>query len=124
MRSVVDSAYSFFAFSINTINVSSNVTAYGSRSANVHKRPTVERSEINPDGGHTYLVTFQNQWAMCEMEVLMSNPPVSIMTLHQGNELKGSFRTADVFCCKCKVASRIKGMRDNDRRLKKLGVHF
>jgi hypothetical protein len=68
MRSVVDSAYSFFAFSINTINVgrllqysgqiSSNVTAYGSRSANVHKRPTVERSEINPDGGHTYLVTF------------------------------------------------------------------
>jgi hypothetical protein len=33
-------------------------------------------------------------------------------------------RTADVFCCKCKVASRIKGMRDNDRLLKKLGVHF
>ena len=32
---------------------------------NVHKRPMVERSEINPDGGHTYLMTFPE--SMCNV---------------------------------------------------------
>ena len=107
----VDSAYGF-AISIDTINVggslqysgqiSSNAAADGSRSSiaqilenmsNVHGRPTVERSEMNPDGGHTYLVTFPTSMGnVPEMEVFMSDLPVSIKTLQHGNELEGSFR--------------------------------
>mmetsp|Transcript_25263 Transcript_25263/g.52844 ORF Transcript_25263/g.52844 Transcript_25263/m.52844 type:complete len:1508 (+) Transcript_25263:155-4678(+) len=107
----IDSAYSF-AISIDTIHVggslqysgqiSANAAADGSRSsiaqilenmANMHERPSVERSEINPDGGHTYLVTFPTSMGnVPEMEVFMSDLPISITTLQQGNELEGSFR--------------------------------
>ena len=107
----IDSAYGF-AISIDTINVggslqysgqiSANAAADGSRSsiaqilenmANVHERPMVERSEINPDGGHTYLVTYPTSMGnVPEMEVFMSDLPISITTLQQGNELEGSFR--------------------------------
>ncbi|KAL3774885.1 hypothetical protein ACHAW5_007303 [Stephanodiscus triporus] len=107
----IDSAYGF-AISMDTINVggslqysgqiSSNAAADGSRSsiaqilenmANVHGRPTVERSVMNPDGGHTYLVTFPTSMGnVPEMEVFMSDLPVSITTMQQGNELEGSFR--------------------------------
>lgn len=48
---------------------------------------------MNPDGGHTYLVTFPTSMGnVPEMEVFMSDLPVSIMTLQHGNELEGSFR--------------------------------
>ena len=107
----IDSAYGF-AISIDTINVggslqysgqiSSNAAADGARSsvaqilenmANVHARPTVERSSMNPDGGHTYLVTFSTSMGnVPEMEVFMSDLPVTITTLQEGNELEGSFR--------------------------------
>ena len=61
--------------------------------ANVHERPTVERSDMNPDGGHTYLVTFPTSMGnVPEMQVFMSDLPISITTLQQGNELEGSFR--------------------------------
>lgn len=109
--STIDAAYSF-AISIDTIDVggslqysgqiSADAAADGTRSsvaqilenmANVLERPAVERSEINPDGGHTYLVTFPTSMGnVPEMEVFMSDLPVSITTLHQGNELEGSFR--------------------------------
>jgi hypothetical protein len=107
----IDSAYAF-AISIDTINVggslqysgqiSSNAAADGARSsvaqilenmANVHARPTVERSSMNPDGGHTYLVTFPTSMGnVPTMEVFMSDLPVTITTLQEGNELEGSFR--------------------------------
>ena len=107
----IDSAYAF-AISIDTINVggslqysgqiSSNAAADGARSsvaqilenmANVHARPTVERSSMNPDGGHTYLVTFPTSMGnVPKMEVFMSDLPVTITTLQEGNELEGSFR--------------------------------
>ena len=107
----IDSAYSF-AISLNTINVggslqysgqiSANAAADGSRSsvaqilenmANVNGRPSVKRSGINPDGGHTYTVTFPTSMGnVPEMEVFMSDLPVSITTLQQGNQLEGSFR--------------------------------
>ena len=107
----VEAAYGF-ALSLDTIGVggslqysgqiSANAAADGARSslgqvledmANVHERPTVARSEINADGGHTYLVTFPTSMGnVPEMELFMSDLPVSITTLQQGNELAGSFR--------------------------------
>lgn len=106
----IDSAYGF-AISIVTINVggslqysgqiSSNAAADGARTslaqilenmANVHERPMVERSGMNLDGGHTYLVTLPSSMGnVPEMEVFMTDLPVSITTLQQGNELEGSF---------------------------------
>ena len=107
----IDAAYAF-AVSIDTISIggslqysgqiSATAAADGTRSsiahilenmANVHERPTVERSEINPDGAHTYLVTFPTSMGnVPEMEIFMSDLPVSITTLQQGNVLEGSFR--------------------------------
>jgi len=107
----IDSAYSF-ALSLDTINtggslqysgqISANAAADGSRSsiaqmlenmANVHGRPTVERLEMNPDGGHTYTVTFpMSMGNVPEMEVFMTDLPVSVTTLQEGNQLEGSFR--------------------------------
>lgn len=107
----VESAYGF-AVSIDTIStggslqysgqISANAVADGSRSslaqilenmANVHERPTVTRTEMNPDGGHTYLVTFPASMGnVPEMEVFMSDLPISIATVQDGNELEGSFR--------------------------------
>ena len=107
----IDSAYSF-ALSLDTINtggslqysgqISANAAADGSRSSiaqilenmdNVHGRPTVERLEMNPDGGHTYTVTFpMSMGNVPEMEVFMTDLPVSITTLQEGNQLVGSFR--------------------------------
>jgi hypothetical protein len=107
----IDSAYSF-ALSLDTINtggslqysgqISANANADGSRTsiaeiienmANVHVRPTVERGSMNADGGHTYLVTFPvSMGNIPEMEIFMSDLPVSVTTIQQGNELEGSFR--------------------------------
>lgn len=107
----IESAYGF-AVSIDTINVggslqysgqiSANAVADGSRTsmaqilenmANVHERPTVTRSEMNPDGGHTYLVTFPASMGnVPEMDVFMSDLPISTTTVQEGNELEGSFR--------------------------------
>lgn len=107
----VDSAYSF-ALSLDTIEtggslqfsgqISANADADGSRlsvaeilenMANVHGRPTVERARMNADGGHTYLVTFpMSMGNVPEMKVLMTDLPVSISTVEEGNELDGSFR--------------------------------
>jgi hypothetical protein len=108
----IESAYGF-AVSINTIHVdggslqysgqiSANAVADGSRTSlaqilenmsNVQERPTVTRSEMNPDGGHTYLVTFPASMGnVPEMEVFMSDLPISITTVQEGNELEGSFR--------------------------------
>lgn len=109
--STVDAAYSF-ALSLDTIavggslqysgQISANAAADGIRSsvaqilenmANTNGRPTVERSGINPDGGHTYVVTFpMSMGNVPEMEVFMSDLPISITTLQEGNELEGSFR--------------------------------
>ncbi|KAL7537095.1 hypothetical protein ACHAXR_007582 [Thalassiosira sp. AJA248-18] len=136
--STIDSAYSF-AISIDTIyvggslqysgQISANAAADGSRSsiaqilenmANVHERPTVERSDINPDGGHTYLVTFPTSMGnVPEMEIFMTDLPISITTLHQGNELEGSFRlefmgelTADIpfDASSSEMQSRLEGL--------------
>jgi len=107
----IDAAYSF-AVSLDTIStggslqysgqISANAAADGTRTslanilenvANIHERPTVERSTMNADGGHTYLVTFPTSMGnVPEMEVYMSDLPISITTLQQGNELEGSFR--------------------------------
>ena len=107
----IESAYGF-ALSIDTINIggslqysgqiSANAVADGSRSslaqilenmANVHERPMVTRTEMNPDGGHTYLVTFPTSMGnVPEMEVFMSDLPISITTVQEGNVLEGSFR--------------------------------
>ncbi len=109
--STVDSAYSF-ALALDTIavggslqysgQISANAAADGSRSSfaeilenmsNMKGRPTVERSAINPDGGHTYTVTFPTSMGNApEFEVFMSDLPISITTLQEGNELEGSFR--------------------------------
>ncbi|KAL9189871.1 hypothetical protein ACHAXT_009546 [Thalassiosira profunda] len=107
----IDAAYSF-AVSLDTIRaggslqysgqISANAAADGARSsvaqilenmANVHERPTVERSDMNPDGGHTYLVTFPTSMGnVPELEVFVSDLPISITTLQEGNALEGSFR--------------------------------
>ena len=107
----IDSAYSF-ALSLDTINtggslqysgqISANAAADGSRSSiaqilenmtNIRGRPTVERLEMNPDGGHTYTVTFpMSMGNVPEMEVFMTDLPVSVTTLQEGNQLEGSFR--------------------------------
>ena len=107
----IDSAYSF-ALSLDTIKtggslqfsgqISANADADGSRSsiaeiienmANVHGRPTVERAIMNADGGHTYLVTFPASMGnVPEMKVFMSDLPVSVSTVEEGNVLDGSFR--------------------------------
>ena len=61
--------------------------------ANVHGRPTVERAMMNADGGHTYLVTFPASMGnVPEMKVFMSDLPVSVSTVEEGNVLDGSFR--------------------------------
>ena len=107
----IDAAYSF-ALSLDTIEtggslqfsgqISANADADGSRSsiaeilenmANVHERPTVDRARMNADGGHTYLVTFPvSMGDVPEMEVFMTDLPVSISTVEEGNQLNGSFR--------------------------------
>lgn len=109
--STVYTAYSF-ALILDTIEVggsiqysgqiSANAAADGSRSSlaeilenmsNIMGRPTVERSTINPDGGHTYTVTFPiSMGNVPQFEVFMSDVPISISTLQEGNEIEGSFR--------------------------------
>lgn len=107
----VDGSYSF-AVSLDTISsggslqysgqISAGAAADGTRTsvahilenmANLADRPVVERSTINPDGGHTYFVTFPvSMGDVPEMEVFMTDLPVSIATVQEGNELLGSFR--------------------------------
>ena len=107
----IDSAYSF-ALSLDTMKtggslqysgqISANAAADGSRSSiaqilenmvNLHGRPSVERHAMNPDGGHTYTVTFPiSMGNVPQMEVFMTDLPVTITTLHEGNQLDGSFR--------------------------------
>ena len=107
----IDASYSF-AVSLDTISaggslqysgqISAGAAADGTRTsiaqilenmANIADRPVVERSTINPDGGHTYFVTFPvSMGDVPEMEVFMTDLPVSIATVQEGNELLGSFR--------------------------------
>ena len=107
----VDESYAF-AVSLDTISaggslqysgqISAGAAADGTRTSIAHMlenmpnfadRPVVERSTINPDGGHTYYVTFPvSMGDVPEMEVFMADLPVTIATVQEGNELLGSFR--------------------------------
>ena len=107
----VDAAYGF-ALSLDTVGrggslqysgyVGAQAPADGTRAslaeilehmANVPARPSVTRSATNPDGGHTYLVTFPLAMGdVPEMEVFLSDLPATVTTLEEGNALAGSFR--------------------------------
>jgi len=60
---------------------------------NINEIPLVSKSEQNPDGGFTYTITFPLAMGdVPEMEVYLSDIPVSVTTLEEGNILGGSFR--------------------------------
>jgi hypothetical protein len=53
----------------------------------------VSKSDMNPDGGHTYSVTFPTSMKnVPQMEVYLSDVPVFISTLEDANLLQGFFR--------------------------------
>ncbi len=60
---------------------------------NLHSPPNVSKSETNADGGHTYCVTFPSSMKdVPEMEVYLSDFPVTIYTQEDANLLDGFFR--------------------------------
>ena len=60
---------------------------------NMDGLPTVSKSTQNPDGGFTYTVIFPASMGdVPEMEVYLSDLPVHISTIENGNILSGSFR--------------------------------
>ena len=60
---------------------------------NIIEAPTVIKSAQNPDGGHTYTITFPiSMKNVPQMAVHMSDVPISISTLEDGNVIQGSFR--------------------------------
>ena len=107
----IDSSYAF-ALELNTIGfggsiqysgqISANASPDGSRSSmaevlgsmsNVKAHPSVSRSGLNPDGGHTYSITFPSSMGnVPQIEVFLSDVPVVLSTVEDGNTLGGSFR--------------------------------
>lgn len=60
---------------------------------NIHSPPNVTKSEMNSDGGHTYLVTFPASMKdVPPIEVHLSDLPVSVSTIENANLLYGYFR--------------------------------
>ena len=110
-ESILESAYSF-AILLNTTamggsvqysgQISATAAADGSRASvseilssmsNIPATPTVVKSATNADGGHSYTITFPTSMRnMPQMEVFMSDIPVSIETVDDANVLGGSFR--------------------------------
>ncbi len=82
--------------------ISGTADASGSKSSlqeilgamsNIDALPEVSKSGMNPDGGHTYSVTFPTSMRdVPELEVYLSDVPVSIETLENANLLQGFFR--------------------------------
>lgn len=82
--------------------ISATSDASGSRSSvqeilgamlNIDALPQVSKSGTNPDGGHTYHITFPiSMRNVPELEVYLSDVPVSIATLESANMLEGFFR--------------------------------
>ena len=57
------------------------------------KPPTVTKSSSNPDGGHTYLVTFPvSMKDVPQLKVYLSDMPISISTVEDANLLRGNLR--------------------------------
>ncbi len=60
---------------------------------NIHPHPTVTMSAMNPDGGHTYSVTFPPSMGdVPELQVYLTDVPVSVTTVENANLLDGFFR--------------------------------
>ncbi len=60
---------------------------------NVDSLPTVTKSFMNSDGGYTYLVTFPPSMKnVPQMEIYLSDLPVSVSTVENANLLDGYFR--------------------------------
>lgn len=63
------------------------------RMANLSERPTVSKSDIRPDGGYSYSITFPlSMKNVPPMTVAISDFPVDIYTFQDGNVLTGFFR--------------------------------
>lgn len=61
--------------------------------SNIAESPTVLKSSMNPDGGYTYIITFPiSMKNVPELEVYMSDVPISITTIDNGNVLAGFFK--------------------------------
>jgi len=82
--------------------VSATVDASGSRSSlqeilgamsNIDALPEVSKSEMNPDGGHTFSVTFPTSMRdVPQLEVYLTEVPVYVSTVEHANMLDGFFR--------------------------------
>lgn len=60
---------------------------------NFDSPPNVTKSQVNADGGYTYLITFPTSMKdVPELEVYLSDVPVSISTIENANLLGGHFR--------------------------------
>ena len=110
-ETVLDALYSF-SLVLDTTNsggsiqysgqISATADASGSRSSieeilgamsNVDSLPSVSKTDMNPDGGFTYTVTFPTSMRnVPELEVYLSDIPVSISTIEDSNVLGGFFR--------------------------------
>ena len=110
-ESIVESTYTF-AISLDTTStggslqysgqISATAAPDGSRASvrdvlgsmsNVEEMPTVTKSTTNADGGHSYTVTFPPSMRnMPQMEVYVSDVPVTIETVADGNVLGGTYR--------------------------------
>ena len=110
-ESRVASSYSF-SLKLDTLNyggsiqysgeISATANADGSRyslaeilgaMSNIDSRPTVTKSDINPDGGYTYSVTFPlSMKNVPQIEVYITDLPVFCATVEDGNVLGGTFR--------------------------------
>lgn len=72
---------------------SDSLKAILSSMKNVASPPTVTKSSVNPDGGHTYWITFPTSMKdVPQMEVYLSDVPVSVSTIENANLLSGYFR--------------------------------
>jgi hypothetical protein len=61
--------------------------------SNFLERPTVVRSEMNPDGGHSYTITFPSSMKnVPQLWVTISDVPVDVSTVEDGNVLSGFLR--------------------------------
>lgn len=107
----VNGAYSF-ALSLDTTakggsleysgQISATADENGSRTSvseilgsmlNIDSTPVVTKSGLNPDGGHTYTVTFPTSMGnIPQMQLFLSDLPVSVATIEDGNVLSGSFQ--------------------------------
>ena len=101
-----------FSVKLNTIStggsiqfsgdISATASPYGSSSSlseilgampNINSDPTVSKSSPNPDGGHTYSITFHPSMKdPPELEPFLSDVPILISTRENGNILGGYFQ--------------------------------